>query len=197
MPITVSDPKTGYFYQEGYAMSFLMDYKKVLVVGLLFLGARVWDQVRYEPYWIQKVYGIESTFPDSFSTPKGDFDATMVPVDLTRGQHGLLVIPRDNSDYPVYLHFRRNLYPLIVQGQSIDRSDFVRSQPVLVENGTLVSRGGDRVGWQKRILVVPGLGESGNLELAPRGKKERVLGVLTHGSAELVYDLAQRSNPAS
>lgn len=156
---------------------------------------------------------------DQVWTPDGSVQARIVPVVLSNGQTGHLIIPNDAGRDHLYYRDQRGVYPVslseprpITRGQAVQYQAVAQpvvteryqpaSQPVVTER-TVVrevpSSAPQQVtskkkrSWEREVLIVAGSSGAGAaIGAAAGGKKGAAVGAISGGVAGLVYDLATR-----
>ncbi|MBI4446411.1 MAG: hypothetical protein HY645_10930 [Acidobacteria bacterium] len=145
-----------------------------------------------DPAWLKDRYGVTNAFTDTVSTPAGSVDATIVPVTLADGRKAQMVIPRDRMEHNLYLRDQAGVYPVRLEQRSVDREEFVRSRPVVVER-SVESEPSKKRSLKKEVLIVAGsAGAGAAVGGLAGGGKGAAIGALSGGIAGLVYDLATR-----
>ncbi len=150
-----------------------------------------------DPQYLEAKYGISDAQEQRVPTPDGTMDATIVPVTLTNGQHAQLIIPRQRSEYPLYLRDSNGgMIPVSLADNNMNRDDFVRSGPVVYERPPVgpPPRARKRRTLEKEALIIAGGAGAGSaIGAVAGGGKGAAVGALSGGIAGLVYDLATRN----
>ncbi|MBP1598544.1 MAG: hypothetical protein H6Q05_3921 [Acidobacteria bacterium] len=143
---------------------------------------------------IEEKYGVSGATTENILMADGEvMSATIVPVTLPDGQRAQLVIPKKTDSYPVYLRDEAGMHPVVLQDRAVNREQFVRSNPIIVEKRAEPQYAKKR-SWEKEALIIGGSAAAGaGIGAVAGGKKGAAIGAASGGIAGLIYDLATRN----
>jgi hypothetical protein len=154
---------------------------------------------RNEPSTIEERYGLTGAYSERVTADDRVMDATIVPITLSDGSSGQLVVPKSRlSGQRLYLRQNGELYPVALANSGMSRDEFIKSQPRIVERRvvdeprrTVVPK---KRSLKKELLIVGG-GTAGGAAIGALagGAKGAGIGAATGGVAGLIYDLATRN----
>jgi hypothetical protein len=148
---------------------------------------------------IEERYGLTGAYSDRIQTEDGTMDATIVPITLSDGRTGQLVIPkRQSAGHRVFLRDENGLSPVVLENPRMTRDEFVRSQPRVVERRAATTSAPvvkkKKRSWQREALIIGGSSGAGAaIGAVAGGKKGAAVGAISGGVAGLIYDLATRN----
>jgi len=156
---------------------------------------------RNEPSTIEERYGLTGAYSERVDTDDRVMDATIVPITLSDGSSGQLVVPKSRlSGQRLYLRQNGELYPVALANPGMSRDEFIKSQPRIVERRvvdeprrtTVVPK--KKRSLKKELLLIGG-GAAGGAAIGALagGGKGAGIGAATGGVAGLIYDLATRN----
>ena len=155
---------------------------------------------RYEPGTIEERYGLTGAYSERVSADGRSVDATVVPITLSDGSTAQLVVPKSRlSGERLYLRQNGELTPVALANPGISRSEFINSQPTIVERKVVDEPRRVVVPKRKRslkkelLIVGGGAGGGAAIGALAGGGKGAGIGALTGGAAGLIYDLATRN----
>jgi hypothetical protein len=142
---------------------------------------------------IEDKYGVSGATTENILTADGAImSATVIPVTLPDGQKAQLVIPQKGDDQSVYLRDQAGLYPVQLKDHNLSRSQFINSNPTIVERRAVPNKSKKR-SWEKEALIIGGGAAAGaGIGALAGGKKGAGIGAATGGVAGLIYDLTTR-----
>ena len=143
---------------------------------------------------IEEKYGVSGATTENILMADGEMlPATIVPVTLPNGQRAQLVIPQKSDGHSVYLRDQAGMHPVVLQDRTVSRDQFVRSNPVIVEQRAEPQHPKKR-SWEKEALIIGGSAAGGaGIGAVAGGKKGAAIGAASGGVAGLIYDLATRN----
>jgi hypothetical protein len=155
---------------------------------------------RNEPSTIEERYGLTGAYSERVTADDRVMDATIVPITLSDGSSGQLVVPKSRLvGQRLYLRQNGDLYPVALANTGMSRDDFIKSQPRIVER-RIVNQPRQAVAPQKKRslkkeLLIVGGGAAGGAAIGALagGGKGAGIGAATGGVAGLIYDLATRN----
>jgi len=156
---------------------------------------------RNEPSTIEERYGLTGAYSERVDADDRVMDATIVPITLSDGSSGQLVVPKSRlSGQRLYLRQNGELYPVALANPGMSRDEFIKSQPRIVERRvvdeprrtTVVPK--KKRSLKKELLLIGG-GAAGGAAIGALagGGKGAGIGAATGGVAGLIYDLATRN----
>ncbi len=155
---------------------------------------------RNEPGTIEDRYGLTGAYSERLTDDDRVMDATMVPITLSDGSTGQLVVPKSRlAGQHLYLRQNGQLYPVALANPGMSRDEFIRSQPRIVERRVVDEPRRAVVPKKKRSLkkelLIVGGGAAGGAAIGALagGGKGAGIGAATGGVAGLIYDLATRN----
>jgi hypothetical protein len=143
---------------------------------------------------IEEKYGVSGATTENILTADGEMmPATVVPVMLPDGQRAQLVIPQKTDGHSVYLRDQAGMHPVVLQDRTVSRDQFVRSNPIIVEQRAEPQHPKKR-SWEKEALIIGGSAAGGaGIGALAGGKKGAAIGAASGGVAGLIYDLTTRN----
>ena len=143
---------------------------------------------------IEEKYGVSGATTENILMADGEMlPATIVPVTLPNGQRAQLVIPQKADSHSVYLRDQAGMHPVVLQDRTVSRDQFVRSNPVIVEQRAEPQLPKKR-SWEKEALIIGGSAAAGaGIGALAGGKKGAGIGAASGGVAGLIYDLTTRN----
>jgi hypothetical protein len=163
----------------------------LITAGGLAAGCGVSTQAA-TPEALQRQYGVNGAYLAPIPTGEGTLQSTVVPVTLSDGREGQLVIPVNQRGEPhrLYLRDTEGLHPVYMDDH-VNRAQFVQSPTIVRRRVEPVHR--SRHSWERDALIVGGGAGGGALIGAlAGGKKGAAIGAATGGIGGLIYDLATR-----
>lgn len=143
---------------------------------------------------IEEKYGVSGATTENILMADGEMmPATIVPVTLPNGQTAQLIIPHKPDGHSVYLRDQAGMHPVVLQDRTVSRDQFVRSNPIIVEQRAEPQRP-KRRSWEKEALIIGGSAAAGaGIGAVAGGKKGAAIGAASGGIAGLIYDLSTRN----
>jgi len=143
---------------------------------------------------IEEKYGVSGVTTENILMADGEMmSATIVPLTLPNGQRAQLVIPRKTDGHAVYLRDQAGMHPVVLQDRTVSRDQFVRSNPIIVEQRAEPQHPKKR-SWEKEALIIGGSAAAGaGIGAVAGGKKGAAIGAASGGVAGLIYDLSTRN----
>jgi len=155
---------------------------------------------RYDPGTIEERYGLTNAYSERVNADGRQLDSTLVPITLSDGSTAQLVVPKNRlTGDRLYLQQNGELYPVTLANPGMSRTEFINSQPRIVERRVVdeprrVVAPKKKRSLQKELLIVGGgAGGGAAIGALAGGAKGAGIGALTGGVAGLVYDLATRN----
>ena len=155
---------------------------------------------RNEPSTIEERYGLTGAYSERVADDDRVMDATIVPITLSDGTSGQLVVPKSRlAGQRLYLRQNGELYPVALANSGMSRDEFIKSQPRIVERRVVDQPRRTVVPQKKRSLkkelLIIGGGAAGGAAIGALagGGKGAGIGAATGGVAGLIYDLATRN----
>jgi hypothetical protein len=155
---------------------------------------------RNEPSTIEERYGLTGAYSERVTADDRVMDATIVPITLSDGSSGQLVVPKSRLvGQRLYLRQNGELYPVALANTGMSRDEFIKSQPRIVARRVVDEPRRAVVPQKKRSLkkelLIVGGGAAGGAAIGALagGGKGAGIGAATGGVAGLIYDLATRN----
>ena len=161
-----------------------MSIKRLLPVLVLVFVAYQYGWLNWglrTPEDVKRRYGLEQAYTKSVKITGEQVPAIVVPVLLPRGLVEL-VIPKGETEYPLYWRDRSGVAPVFLARGRLRREVFLTYSPEAIRLRVSISRGGERRKEREIWIVAPGTGR-------PLGQGVKV-GNLPSDVAALIYDLA-------
>ena len=143
---------------------------------------------------IEEEYGVSGATTENILMADGEMmPATIVPVTLPDGQRAQLVVPGKAASHSVYLRDQAGMHPVVLQDRAVSRDQFVRSNPIIVEQRAEPQHPRRR-SWEKEALIIGGSAAAGaGIGAVAGGGKGAGIGAASGGVAGLIYDLTTRN----
>jgi len=134
-------------------------------------------------------------YNDLVRVEDGTIAAAIVPITLSDGRTAQLVIPKNQvGDQRVFLKDQNGLAPVVLENPGVNRDEFIRSQPRVVERQVTPASPKNKRSWQREALIIGGSSGAGAaIGAVAGGKKGAAVGAVSGGVAGLIYDLATRN----